>query len=183
MATEGQPLGGSPPGGTNASLGRFAPESSGSPMVEVHLLRLPLQVMQASREHHDGLMREFRILALSGQVGEQELPVRLVELVGILGQRYGTSRERRDAELEAAIRSRLESVDQVELVPANAAQAAAGLGALMDEADSYCRQALLMTVPRPPTLRRFGEWYLQQYVDQVAGRPPVPWDGPLQVEG
>ena len=52
----------------------------------------------------------------------------------------------------------------------------------MDEADSSCRQALLMTLPRPALLRRFGQWYLTQFVDQLADRPAVRWDGPLRVE-
>ena len=166
----------------SAALGRFAPPPSAAPLVEVHLLGVPLHVMRASREHHDGLMREFRILALSGQAEEHDLPRRLVELVQILGQQYGTRRDRRDAELEAAIAAGRQVMDHVEVVPAAASEAVVRLGALMEEADSYCRQALLMTLPRPAVLRRFGDWYIGQFVDQLAGRSAVRWDGPLRVE-
>jgi hypothetical protein len=34
---------------------------------------------------------------------------------------------------------------------------------------------------RPPLLRRFGHWYRGEIVNQVAGRPPTPWDGPLRL--
>ena len=68
-------------------------------------------------------------------------------------------------------------------MPPAAAQAAAGLHQMLVDADDYCAQSLLFTVPRPPVVRRFAEWYISQFVDQVAGADPVPWDGPLRVEG
>lgn len=166
-----------------ASLGRFTPEDDGAPLVEVRLLNLPLRVMKASREHHDGLMRELRILALSGELPADHPPARLVELVNVLGQQYGATRDRRDAELDAAIAAGTEVLDQVERVPAAAAAAASSLHRMLTDADAYCAQSLLFTLPRPPVMRRFAEWYISQFVDQVAGADPVPWDGPLQVEG
>ena len=171
--------------GQGASLGRFVPDPDGRAVetVDVHLLRMPVHVMRAAREHHDGLMREFRLLALSGGASEADVPARLADLTQILGERYGTTRERRDAELDAAIRSGAMSVDQVETVPVAASPAAAALAALLAEADAYCRDAVLMTLPRTPLLQRFGAWYTRQFVDQAAGHPPVPWDGPLRVEG
>ena len=172
------PAGGGP--AVSASLGRFTPDADGQELVEVHLLRLPLHLMRASREHHDGLMREFRLLALSGEVAEHEPPARLVELVQVLGDRFGASRDRRDAELDAAIAAGVEAVDQVERIPPAAAGAAASLASMLADADEYCRRAVLFTVPRPPLVRRFGEWYVSQFVDQVAGGAPVPWDGPLR---
>ena len=164
-----------------ATMGRSSPPAGGS-LVEVHLLGLPVLVMRASREHHDGLMREFRILALAGRVEDADLPARLLELVQILGQRYDTRGRRRHADLEAAAAAGLEVLDEVEVVPVDASEAMVRLGELMGEADSYCRQALLMTLPRPALVRRFGQWYLTQFVDQLAGRPAVRWDGPLRVQ-
>ncbi|MFC3689949.1 hypothetical protein [Aquipuribacter hungaricus] len=173
-------------GGGGASLGRFLPDGGvdGEPSttVDVHLVGMPVLVMRAAREHHDGLMREFRLLALSGGATDDDVPVRLADLTRILGDRYGTTRERRDAELDAAIAAGALTVDQVETVPVAAGAAAAGLAALLAEADAYCRDAVLMTLPRPPLLQRFGDWYTRQFVDQTAGRPPVPWDGPLRAE-
>lgn len=166
-----------------ASLGRFTPQDDGSPLVEVRLLGLPLALMRSSREHHDDLMRELRLLALSDEVPSHEAPARLLEIVTVLGARYGASRERRDAELDAALAAGLEVTDQVELVPVAAAQAAAGLHRMLADADAYCQRALLLTVPRPPEVRQFAEWYIAQFVDQVAGAAPVRWDGPLRVGG
>ena len=164
-----------------ASLGRFVPAApDGQALVEVRLLRLPVHLLRASQEHHDGLMRELRLLALSGEVADHELPVRLVELIDVLGDRFGASRDRRDADLDAALAAGVETVDQVERIPPAAAAAAASLAEMLADADEYCRRSLLFTVPRPPLVRRFGDWYVSQFVDQVAGRDPVPWDGPLR---
>ena len=76
----------------------------------------------------------------------------------------------------------LEVLHEVEAVPVDASEAMLRLNGLMDEADSSCRQELLMTLPRPALVRRFGPWFLTQFVDQLAGRPSVRWDGPLRVE-
>ena len=151
--------------------------------VEVRLLGLPLHLMRASREHHDGLMREFRLLALAGQVSPDEIPARLVELVRVLNEEYSATRERRDAELDAAIAAGHEVLDQVVSVPPATAGAVVALKQMLSDADDYCRDAVLFTVPRPPLVRRFSDWYLEQFLDQLAGADPVPWDGPLRVEG
>ena len=171
------------PDGPTAALGRFTPEGDGSPLVEVQLLGLPLRLLRSSREHHDDLMRELRLLAMSGEMPSHEPPARLLEIVTVLGEQYGASRERQDAELDAALAAGLEVTDQVERVPAAAAQAAAGLHRMLADADDYCERALLLTVPRPPEVRRFAEWYIAQFVDQVGGAAPVRWDGPLRVGG
>lgn len=174
-----EPVGADP----SSSLGRFAPGVDGSSLVEVRLLGLPVHLMRSSREHHDGLMREFRLLSLSGEVSEDDTPARLVQLIRVLGEQYGASSERRDAELDAAIAAGREVIDQVDHVPPTVAPAAAVLRAMLDDADDYCRDAVLFTVPRPPAVRRFAHWYIGQFIDQVAGADPVPWDGPLRVEG
>ncbi len=64
--------------------------------------------------------------------------------------------------------------------PATAAVASQALLLLLDEADAYCEQATLMTLPRSPLIRQFGSWYLGQVIDQIAGEPARPWDGPLR---
>lgn len=166
-----------------SGLGRYASADDGALLVEVHLRRLPVQVFMASREHHDGLMREFRLLSLAAEVDGSDAPARLVELVGILGGQYARARSRRDTEMEELRARGVEAVDWVDVVPVTARQSVRQLKQLMDEADRFCEQALLVTVPRHPTVRRFGEWYLQQFEDQIAGGPGEPWDGPLHVEG
>ena len=169
----GAPSAETPPGG-------HAPDPSGAPLHRVHLLNLPLPLLLAGQEHHDGLMREFRLLALAGQFDQSDAPVRLVQLVDILGQQYATTRDRRDEEVDAALQRGAETMDQSFDAPQTAALAARSLLSLLEDADTFCEEARLMTLPRPPLLRQFSHWYLGQVVDQIEGRPARPWDGPLR---
>lgn len=171
-----------PAAAPESGLGRYASEHDGAPLVQVLLRRLPVQVFMASREHHDGLLREFRLLALAGEVAADDAPARLTELVNILGGRYAAARSRRDTEMEDLRARGVEAVDWVDVVPVTARESVQQLKGLMDEADRYCEQALLVTVPRHPTVRRFADWYLTQFEEQIAGGPGEPWDGPLHVE-
>ena len=163
-----------------SSLGRFTPDPAGAAMAEVRLLRTPLPLLMASREHHDGLMREFRLLAMEGHLAETDAPLRLIELTRILGEQYASSRSRRDEEIDAAFARGEEVLDIVDVVPVTAADAVHGLRPLMEECDRFCEQAVLMTLPRPPLIRQFADWYFDQYVDQIAGRPARAWDGPIR---
>jgi hypothetical protein len=162
------------------SLGRFAPDPAGADMAEVRLLRTPLPLLMASREHHDGLMREFRLLAMEGHLAETDAPLRLIELTRILGEQYASSRSRRDEEIDAAFARGDEVLDIIDVVPVTAADAVRGLRLLMEESDRFCEQALLMTLPRPPLVKRFADWYFDQHLDQIEGRPARPWDGPIR---
>jgi hypothetical protein len=165
-------------GTTESSLGRYLPDGGG-PLVEVRLLGLPVEVFLASREHHDGLIRELRLLAMEDDAGELDVPARLVELVDSLGTQYATAKSRRDDEIEAAHARGELALDLVEQVPPAVVEVAERLLGLIEECDRFCRQGQLMTLPRPPLVRQFSEWYLAQFRDQVQGRPAARWDGPV----
>ncbi|MGJ7439848.1 hypothetical protein [Aquipuribacter sp. MA13-6] len=167
-------------GATESSLGRYLPGDDG-PLVEVRLLGLPVPLFIASREHHDGLVRELRLLALEDDAGELDVPARLVELVDSLGTRHATARSRRDTELEAAHARGERTIDLVEHVPSGVVEVAERLRTLIEECDRFCREGQLMTLPRPPLVRQLSEWYLAQFRDQVQGRAPTRWDGPSEL--
>jgi hypothetical protein len=161
-------------------LGRYGPAAGAGQLVRVDLLGVPVRVLAASREHHDGLMREFRLLALSDRP-DRDLPARLVELTQMLGKQYAAARSRPDEDFDQARLRGLDAVDLVYQVPPAAADAAGQLEELMSEADEFCRSAQLITLARTPVMIRFGRWYVSQFRDQVAGRPPTRWDGPLDL--
>jgi hypothetical protein len=168
------------PADDGSPLGRYQPDGDGGGTVHVVLRNLPVRVALASREHHDDLMREFRLLALSGDIDADHAPARLVELVHVLGERYASSRNRRDEEIERAVAEGRLTIDQVSDVPPESLDAVRRLRALMDESDRFCQEAQLLTVPRPPVIRRFGEWFLGEFERQISGDEPQPWDGPLE---
>ena len=161
-------------------LGRFrADGDADAAPVEVRLLGLPVRVLAASREHHDGLMREFRLLAMSRTLSSHAVPTRLTELTDVLGVRFGSAASRPDALVDDALDRGQDTVDLVYVVPPAAAAASLQLAALMAEADDFCRTEQLMTLPRGPVLAQFAGWYLEQFVEQVGGAAARRWDGPL----
>lgn len=161
-------------------LGRY--DSAGGadePLHEVRLLGLPVQVFVAGREHHDEVMREFALMALDERVNKEQVPARLLELVEVLGRRYGASTQRPDSEMEAAIASGATVVDLGFHVPAHVVDAADQLESLLAEADEFCRDAQLLTLERSALVIEFSHWYLDEFRRQVRGEPPRSWPGAL----
>ena len=162
------------PGAAPSPLGRYAPAPDTAGLVTVELLGLPVRVLAAAREHHDDLMREFRLLALAGPPTGDGVPARLVELTRTLGVRFGGASARPDEEVDRALESGVDTVDLAYRVPPTIVAGAVQLEALMSEADEFCRSAQLITLARTPVVARFGRWYLAQFVDQIrATRPPA----------
>ena len=155
-------------------LGRYAGEEHDA-LVPVLLLQAPLVIWQRTAEHHDELMREMALLALSPT--NQELPTRLLELVDVLGNQYGAAGARLDEDREAARARGLDRIDLRYEVPRSSAASAQRMRDLLDEAEQYCRTDLL-TLAQPQAQADFARWYIDQFVRQCAGNPPTPWPGP-----
>jgi hypothetical protein len=164
---------------STSPLGRYGGDGTGGTLVRVDLLGVPVRVMAAGREHHDSLMREFRLLALSGGLDEGSAPAALVALTQTLGVRFGAARARPDQLLDDALDRGEDTVDLHYEVPPSVADAARTLESLLREADRFCEQERLVTTARTPLLRAFADWYLEQFSVQCAGGPPARWDGPL----
>ena len=160
-------------------LGRFDPDMSEG-LHEVRLSNLPLRLLAASREHHDEVMREFAMMALDESNASDHAPVRLIELVDILGRRYGAATARPDAEIDEALERGERSIDVVYHVPDHVAEAAGQLESLMSEVDEFCQDQQLLALARPALYKQFADWYLDEFRRQIAGEQPQPWDGPLE---
>lgn len=161
-------------------LGRYDPEG-GEGLHEIRLQNVALRLLVAGREHHDDVMREFAMLALAEDMDAEHTPKRLLELVDVLGRRYAAAAVRPDAEVDAAVARGDVTIDLVYHVPDHVAAAADELAALMDEADEFCRERKLLSLARPPLVVEFSRWYLDEFRRQIAGEPPRPWDGPLDL--
>ena len=149
-------------------------------LVTVRILGLPVPLHARAAEHGEELRREFVLIAEQlRHTGEPpSLPRRLLDLVASLEHRYsGFTTEQEDV-LEKAVARGERSLDLTFHVPRDAAEAAVAVGAMLDEADAYCREGRhLLTLATPPDLVAYRRWYLQEFVNQVAGRPPTPWPG------
>ncbi len=162
-------------------LGRYASVQAGAPVVPVQLLGMPVALLAAGQERHDGLLRELSLLALTDDAPREGTPRRLRELVETLGNRYGAVASRPDGLVARALADGRQTVDVTYEVTADIVEATVRLEALMVAADEFCTSERLLTMPRSPLELRFAHWYLEQFRTQVAGGAPQRWDGPLKV--
>ena len=150
-------------------------------LLEVHLLGLPLRILQRVREHHGELLREISLLALEPE-GQEKLPLRLRELVVLLtdhsgGQPYGGAAPR-SVPLRSEIAATPDCADLVVSLDRVDALQANEFWSQLDEADQYCQgDGILLTIGNGPTERAFMGWYLGQFVDQANGLAPQAWAG------
>ncbi len=148
---------------------------------EVRLLGVPMALHAAAQEQSSELLREMYLIAqqLHASGGEgigEHLPVRLVELVEALTGEYSGWTVAQDRQLQDAVASGVAAIDLVYQIPIGASAAAAHLGGMLDEADEYCRAGQhLLTLATPPELVRYRQWYLGEFVRQLAGEAATPW--------
>jgi hypothetical protein len=163
-------------------------------LVTVELVGLPVEIHARAAEHGQELQRELTLVhhqleqehaARGDAAGSSDeaavdlrasVPRRLVELIEALQGRYAGYSTEQEQFLDEAVETGLASVDVTYRVPPDVAEASVALGAMLDEADDYCREGKhLLTLATPPEALAYRRWYLEQFVDQVAGRPPRSW--------
>ena len=147
-------------------------------LLTVHIVGLPVDLQAEAQQQGDELTRELMLVAEQmRQRGDSVgLPVRFVELVTTLSSRSAIFTAEQERQMAAAIAAGESTIDLSYTVPVSAAAAAADLGAILDEADAYCREGrLLLTLATPPHLVAYRRWFLDEFVAQAAGRPPTAW--------
>lgn len=148
-------------------------------LVEVHLLQLPVPLAAKAIQHFEELTREFALIAGGSASSDpaHQVPARLMELIDALVQRYGGLNTEAEERLAAAIdRGDVVIEDHVLDVPPEADEATRALGAMVDEADDYCRSGEhLLTLESPRDCVAYRRWYLGEVLAQLRGEPPTPW--------
>jgi hypothetical protein len=145
-------------------------------LITVHILGLPLDLRQRATEHAEELHREFTLLAQQVDRGDAGLPTRLVELMRALRGRYNAFTAEQEDELDAATAAGRTTIDLTFRVPRHVADAASAIGALLEEADAYCREGRhLLTLATPADLVAYRHWFLGEFIAQSSGAPPTPW--------
>lgn len=155
---------------------RSAGPDPGTPLVEIRILAMPLNLYRRASQHQDELRREFALISAREPEAGHTLPVRLLRLVEELNERFGAFTAPVQAELAEAMERGDESVDLVYRLPAEVGPACIHFGALLDEADAYCREGdTLLTLATPPDAQALRRWFLGQFPAQIAGAAPTPW--------
>ena len=136
-----------------------------------HLVRLgdvPTDLLLAAKNHVDGLVREFALVAAGTATGlAVAVPERLAELLTTVTRRFAGPRQaiKRQA-LAAAAAGRPRT--PLELVlPASAAADAEQYLAALEEIEGYARAARLLTVESPPQHVAFRRWYIGSLIEQL----------------
>jgi hypothetical protein len=145
--------------------------------VTVVLRDLPLRLHTETQAHADELQREFcLVLEQVEEEGVADVPARLLQLISALRGQYGDLNASTEDTLDEAIAAGRTSIDLTYRVPAHAAEAARALNVLLDEADAFCREGKhLLTLASRPGVLAYRQWFLDEFVRQVAGEPPRPW--------
>lgn len=146
-------------------------------LVTVQLLQFPLELYRQASEHHDELQREFALLQHASSEDETSVPRRLRLLIEELNDRFGAFSAAPRSALATALDRGDKSIDVEYRVPPEVRDAVVALGALLDEADDFCRRGThLLTLATPPAALALRRWYLDQFVVQIDGAEPTPWD-------
>lgn len=146
-------------------------------LAEVRLLGLPVSLWSQTREHLDGLLREFTLLtAVSPGGSAARVPDRLLHLVAELRSDYGSVGAQQQLVLAEAADQGRAALDLTYRVPLSAGGACARLDDALDVADEFCRSGEhLLCLAASPEAVAFRRWYLGEFASQIAGQPPVPW--------
>ncbi len=144
--------------------------------VDVVLLDVPVRLLWETRFRVRDLRREMTLLTLQGWA-PVDVPRRMVELAEKVEQVNAAVITDDDA-FEQAVAREQETITLHYLVPRTAGPACAQLAELLDEADEFCRTAMLLTLAAPPAERALRRWFLGEFARQTRGGPPTTWEYP-----
>jgi anti-sigma B factor antagonist len=141
-------------------------------LAHVRVIGMPMALYRKTAEHHDGVRRELSLM----QWSDSDPPARLFTLNDELEQRFSDFTERPLQEIQDALDAGVDTLDLEYDLPADAADGSARLGEILDEVDSFCSAGEhLITLATPLDALEFRRWFLGEFIDQIAGRDPVPW--------
>jgi hypothetical protein len=143
---------------------------------DVHFLQLPVPLFVRSQEQFEALLREFTMISL-GHPEDDDLPQRMLALMAGFMQRFPHIIGGPEERIRAAAEAGIDVIDDlVYPTETEGAPAAAALLRLLEETDAYCmRVNEMLVLAQDPEAVRLRTWFLTSFVDQVAGKPPVPW--------
>jgi PAS domain S-box-containing protein len=168
------------------------PQPSGDPSAaQVHnvaLLYLPPTLYLAARQHHDALLRELVLYAADHDVPDADFL--------LADQARRIVADALDAAIEEAVRAGAAvsplpeghpsplphvplSVDLHITVGANQGRSFEVLAETLDAAEALANEGQLLVYPGLPEIIEVRDWVCSEVIAQLAGVPPVPWQGAM----
>jgi hypothetical protein len=145
--------------------------------LRIDISGVPLRTFVEFQSHYRELRREVRLLALAHEA-EYPLASDLSHLFGSLERdlREGIGTE----QIGHALRSGVATTDLHVAMPQSTAATIGRFIELLDLADAFCREERLLSLARTPEQQRFQRWFLNEFVRQAKGEPPLAWqDAPV----
>lgn len=153
---------------------RLVPQQSvRTGQVQVRLLGLDPDLHRSVTIHSHELRRELRLLALAH---EGDYPV-AANLSATWHEIERLLRQEPWDLVSFAQDAGLERTDVVVTVPRGSGSTFARMTDMLDLADEFCSDEKLLALQRSPLQRRYHGWLLGEFVRQLAGADPRPWDG------
>jgi GAF domain-containing protein/anti-sigma regulatory factor (Ser/Thr protein kinase) len=148
------------------------------PTYTVELGDVPTDLLISAKAHVDNLVREFT-LASAGEVSGNSatVPEDLARLIDTVVHRFAKARHAVKRQAIAAANRGERRTNLTVTLSLSAVEPGEEYLAALDIADSYARDARLLTLETPPQHRVFRQWYVSALVEQVrraaAGEPSV----------
>ncbi len=149
-------------------------------MVSITLVDFPIALANRAGRHYEAIQREFALIHFSDEATRASLPSRLLELAERTRNELASGEIIEREQVTSAIESGVERLTISLRMPRSTGESMAALSELLVEADDFCREGDLITVAMPPDCRAFREWFLGEFVRQIAGSAPTAWDGPWE---
>ncbi len=148
-----------------------------SPELSVHLLGIPVGLLQKSSEQYEALFRELRLMKERPESAPEapHLPERLSVLVSQIGLRFNGLGPGMDDAWQSAVDNKVEFFDWTLELPQSAVVACEFYDAMLDEADEFGLAQRLLTLPASPTSVAVRRWFLSELTGQLHGKAPVAW--------
>ena len=147
------------------------------PEITVHLIGIPVMLLQKSSEEYEALFRELRLMKERADSAPlaPALPERLAVLVSEIGTRFNGLGPGMDEMWQQAVDDRVEFFDWTVDLPQSAVVACEFYDALLDEADEFGLSQRLLTLPASPSSVAVRRWFLGELIGQLHGKAPVAW--------
>jgi anti-sigma regulatory factor (Ser/Thr protein kinase) len=140
--------------------------------ITVHLLAVPVDLMQGTLAHGAELRRELRLLAVAHHDTypvASDLSAYFTALARDFRWQFGGEA------LVDALQAGRDAADLDIMAPLDAAERFSRLLELYDLADAFCRNERLLTLARSPEQVEFQSWLFGEFVRQGRGAEPMAW--------
>ena len=154
------------------------PQIDDDTLVAVHLLGIPVALLQKASEEYEGLFRELRLMkehAAAAPSMRTALPERLSVLVSEIGTRFNGFGPGMDEMWQDLVDRQVDNYDWDFELPKSAVVACEFYDTMLDEADEFGLSARLLSLPASASSVAVRRWFLSELIGQLRGRPPVPW--------